>query len=111
MTPEEEFLREFLASKVQLAVGLADGLAAIPQEGWSVAIQGMAPLMLASGEEPFSVAEFLVLASVGRRARHLQDPAAVDLDDPATQEVARQLSEVWTCIDARAKARAQEVAS
>jgi hypothetical protein len=106
----EESLRQFIASKVALAVRLAEGLAAIPQDGWSEAIQGMAPFMLASGDEPFTVAEALLLAGIGRRARHLQDPAAVDLSDPATQELNRQLSEVWRCIDARALARAQEPA-
>ena len=119
MTPEmkaampkiHQLFRQLIASKVAIAVDLADGLAALPPEEWSGAIQAVAPMVLAEGGEPFTVAEALILASVGRRFRHLQELAAVDLDDPATVEAYGSLSEVWTCIDARAMARAQEVAS
>ena len=105
-----ELFRQLIASKVALAVGLADDLAAIPPEEWSAAIQSVAPMVLAEGGEPFTVAEALILANVGRRFRHLQDVAAVDLGDPATVEAYGSLSEVWACIEARAQARAKEVA-
>ena len=117
MTPEmkaampkiHQLFRQLIASKVAIAVDLADGLAALPPEEWSGAIQAVAPMVLAEGGEPFTVAEALILASVGRRFRHLQDLAAVDLDDPATVEAYGSLSEVWTCIEARAQSRAQGV--
>jgi inorganic triphosphatase YgiF len=96
-------LRQQLAARVAIGANLAG----LPPDRRPTALRQLAALMLAEGEEPFSEAEACLMARIAERRPDLQDPAAVDLSDPATQQVARQLAEVWRCIDARAQARAQ----
>ena len=71
------------------------GLAGLLPDRRPAALRRLAEVMLAEGEEPYSQAEACLMARIAGRRPDLQDPAAVDLSDPATQEVARQLADVW----------------
>jgi hypothetical protein len=51
----------------------------------------------------------LAVVGIAEQRPDLQDPAAVDLSDPATQEVARQLAEVWGYFDAQGRAFAAAI--
>jgi hypothetical protein len=99
----EGALRQQLAARVAIGANLA-GL--LPDRR-PAALRRLAEVMLAEGEEPYSQAEACLIVRIAKRRPDLQDPAAVDLSDPATQEVARQLADVWRCIEARAQARAE----
>jgi hypothetical protein len=119
MTPEmesaraeiEAFLRHRLAAGVAIGANLASLMAGLPTERRRYVLRQLSELMVSMGEEPYSEAEACLMARIAERRPDLQDPAAVDLSDLETLEVAQQLGEVWRCIDARALARAQEVES
>ena len=85
----EAALRQQLAARVAIGANLA-GL--LPDRR-PAALRRLAEVMLAEGEEPYSQAEACLMARSSERRPDLQDPAAVDLSDPATQEVARQLAD------------------
>ena len=115
MTPNTEPARAEAEGALRLQVAamvwLGLDLASNPPERFPAAVRELADLMLAAGEEPYSRAEACLLARIAQRRPDLQDPAAVDLSDPATEGVARELGRIRSCREARALARAQEVES